>query len=252
MGLPKFPELDSIPSREEAINAILTSIAMEETALSHILTAESEKIKHVINRAKENPGCNLCSVLKVNKSVADMLDRVNDMQILLKSKLRIASQFLPNVDPPCPPDPPDPPDPPVPPKPCTSMFVVQEGYCWSKGTNLGFKMHKQCNNGVRLGMVKCNKVILLPPGKKFKLALDVRMHNAAVCPITVELLLGSGDNIVDTKKYHHNGDTRHFNIKDTLVWETPGAGQQNYVALRLLEPARVKVLYGEMLITELI
>lgn len=46
MSLPEF-ENEPI-SREDAVNYILTSIAMEEMALSHILNAEGEKIQYVI------------------------------------------------------------------------------------------------------------------------------------------------------------------------------------------------------------
>ena len=79
MGLPKFPDSQNILSREEAINAIITSIAMEEMALSHIITAESEKIQFAIDQARENPGCGICTVLKANRSVESLLDKANDM-----------------------------------------------------------------------------------------------------------------------------------------------------------------------------
>lgn len=46
MSLPTFPS-GSI-SKEDAVNYILTSIAMEELALSHILNAEGEKIQYII------------------------------------------------------------------------------------------------------------------------------------------------------------------------------------------------------------
>ena len=44
MSMPKFPDSKDILTREEALNAIITSIAMEEAALACILTAESEKL----------------------------------------------------------------------------------------------------------------------------------------------------------------------------------------------------------------
>ena len=46
MSMPVFPNTNI--TRENAINQILSSIAMEELSLSHILNAEGEKIQHVL------------------------------------------------------------------------------------------------------------------------------------------------------------------------------------------------------------
>ena len=245
MGLPKFPESENILSREEAINAILTSIAMEETALSHIITAESEKIQFVINEARSNPGCSTCNVLKANKSAADMLDKVNDMQILLKSKLRIAASFVPDITPPCPPDPPVPP-----PKPCTSVFIVKDEYDWSKGFTLDLEMHKSCNNGVKLGTINDDNVILLPPGKAFEISLELNMENTEGCPAFVEIVLGHSQGFVHAQKYCHNGKTPFFDLTDTLTWRTSGPWKERFIAVRLTMPEKIKVLSGKVLITE--
>ena len=245
MGLPKFPDSKNILSREEAINAILTSIAMEETALSHILTAESEKIQFAIERADKQTGCNMCTVLKINKSVTDMLDKVNDMQILLKSKLRIAASFLPDIDPPCPPDPPVPP-----PKPCISVFVVPKEYCWYEGTMLKLETHKSCNNGVRLEKDSCNRVILLPPGKTFKISLEMKMESVKCHSSSVEMALGHDKCITHAKIYCHDGKTSHFNISDTQIWETSKLKKQHFIVVRLTMPEIIKVLNGKIMITE--
>ena len=42
MSLPSFPKVDPPIERENAVNQILSSIAMEELGLSHILNAEGE------------------------------------------------------------------------------------------------------------------------------------------------------------------------------------------------------------------
>lgn len=124
MSMPHFPDANTIPTREEAINAILTSIAMEETALSHILNAEGEKLQYAIRHVSS---CDCCmgvqKMLEVNESVALMIEQVSDMQIILKNKMRLAASFLPyesenpgKPDKPDKPDRPDKPDVPCPPK----------------------------------------------------------------------------------------------------------------------------------------
>ena len=106
MSMPEFPDGKNILSQDQAINAILTSIAMEETALSHIINAESEKIQLAIEHIKCNNCCDLQKLLEVNESAASLIEQVNDMQIILKNKLRCVVRLLP---PPCPPPLPCPP-----------------------------------------------------------------------------------------------------------------------------------------------
>jgi hypothetical protein len=91
MSMPKFPDCSEILTRDEAINAILTSIAMEETALSHILNAEGEKIQHVL----ANKCASVCEVVTVNDSVAFLVEKIVDLQLILKMKMQLAKDFLP-------------------------------------------------------------------------------------------------------------------------------------------------------------
>ena len=89
MSMPEFPDLENL-TKEKAINSILTSIAMEEAALSHIINAEGEKIQFALtNKCRD-----LAQVVAVNDSVADLLERVFDLQLVLKSKLRLAKSFI--------------------------------------------------------------------------------------------------------------------------------------------------------------
>lgn len=50
MSQPNIPNIrpNIALDREEAINLILASIAMEDMALSHILNAEGEKLQYVL------------------------------------------------------------------------------------------------------------------------------------------------------------------------------------------------------------
>lgn len=70
--------------------ALVQSIALEETAISHILNAEGEKIQKALAR------CDLSTkeLLEVNKSVESMVDKITSLEIVLKSKLDLVIPIL--------------------------------------------------------------------------------------------------------------------------------------------------------------
>ncbi len=74
-------------TREEAITDLIASIALEETALSHILNAEGEKLQAVI--AIE--GVTQEELLAVNKSVECMVKAITSLEMVLKSKLDVVT-----------------------------------------------------------------------------------------------------------------------------------------------------------------
>jgi len=116
MSMPQFPPTDNILSRDEAINAILTSIALEEAALSHIINAEGEKIQYALKHLSPDDCCkSMCWIVKVNDSVSALVDQITDLQLLLKSKMRIAASLVleGNDDDLCTPPPPPPSKPPT-------------------------------------------------------------------------------------------------------------------------------------------
>lgn len=51
MSMPEFPTPNPDMTSEQALTMILSSIALEEVALSHIINAEGEKIQHVLHYA---------------------------------------------------------------------------------------------------------------------------------------------------------------------------------------------------------
>ncbi|MEM5611349.1 hypothetical protein AAHB63_16715 [Bacillus thuringiensis] len=55
MSLPNLPDItpDISLTRQEVINLLLSSIAMEEIGLSHILNAEGEKLQHFMKQKNE-------------------------------------------------------------------------------------------------------------------------------------------------------------------------------------------------------
>lgn len=81
MGMPVITS--STTTREQAITDIIQSVALEETALSHILNAEGEKIQKVVAMADATPE----QLLAVNKSVESMVDAAAQLETILKSKL---------------------------------------------------------------------------------------------------------------------------------------------------------------------
>lgn len=73
----------------QAITDLIESIALEESALGHILNAEGEKIQKA-----------LCSditmdqVLTVNETVMNMVETINDLEHTLRDKLEFISNNL--------------------------------------------------------------------------------------------------------------------------------------------------------------
>lgn len=87
MSMPTFPLDPTILTREDALNQVLSSIAMEELGLSHILNAEGEKLQYVLGTL---PGGGLTptvdELLDVNQSVQNLLYSVTQNQLMLKNK----------------------------------------------------------------------------------------------------------------------------------------------------------------------
>lgn len=75
-----------VPSHIERCSAItdmIQSVALEQTALSHILNAEGEKIQKMIALDTATPE----QLLATNKSVRSMVDSISRLEILLQAKL---------------------------------------------------------------------------------------------------------------------------------------------------------------------
>ena len=69
---------------------LIESIALEETALSHILNAEGEKLQRVIGLEDVD----FCQLMEVNESVANMVGVVSSLELVLKEKLEFISNNL--------------------------------------------------------------------------------------------------------------------------------------------------------------
>lgn len=83
MGMPVISS--SSTTRVQAITDIVESVALEQTALSHILNAEGEKIQKAVAMEKISTG----DLLAVNKSVESMVNSVARLEMILQSKLSL-------------------------------------------------------------------------------------------------------------------------------------------------------------------
>lgn len=72
-----------------AATSLLQSIALEETAISHILNAEGEKLQKAVSIS-----CSLNELLEINKSVRDMVDKLTALETILESKLDFIKPLL--------------------------------------------------------------------------------------------------------------------------------------------------------------
>lgn len=91
MSMPKI-ECSNI-NKCCAASSLLQSIALEETAISHILNAEGEKLQKAISL-----DCSQKELIEVNKSVEDMVDKITSLEIVLKSKLDLIKPILDDCD----------------------------------------------------------------------------------------------------------------------------------------------------------
>ncbi len=76
--------------REQSVTDIILSVALEQTALSHILNAEGEKLQAFIAM----PDITAAQLLAVNRSVKSMVDAVSKLETHLHSKLNLFETVL--------------------------------------------------------------------------------------------------------------------------------------------------------------
>lgn len=88
MGMPVIHH--GTITREESVADIISSIATEESAIAHILNAESEKLQMVIN----NSAATADDLLAVNRSVKKAVDTVIRLELALKSKLELFQSVI--------------------------------------------------------------------------------------------------------------------------------------------------------------
>ncbi len=70
---------------DSSICEVIKSIALIETAISHILNSEAEKIQKAIQVSN-----NICELLEVNTSVRNTIKDITELECILSRKLEIA------------------------------------------------------------------------------------------------------------------------------------------------------------------
>lgn len=93
MGMPIIVSSDV--ERCQAITDIIESVALEQTALSHILNAEGEKLQAIIKMEDITTE----ELLKANKSVQSMVETITRLEMVLQAKLNL---FEDSLTEPCP------------------------------------------------------------------------------------------------------------------------------------------------------
>ena len=87
-NIPNITPTISI-TRDDAINLLLSSIALEELGLSHIINAEGEKLQYVLGTLPglTGPPASISDILTINASVRDTIRELTKKEWLLLSKL---------------------------------------------------------------------------------------------------------------------------------------------------------------------
>lgn len=77
-------------SLDQAVVDLMESIALQESALSHILCAETQKMKAALGMEE----LDLCKLLEVNDSATNMVHAVANLELVLKEKLEFIANNL--------------------------------------------------------------------------------------------------------------------------------------------------------------
>ena len=98
MSFPTIPDItpDIDLTLEDAINLLLSSVALEEVSLSKLMDAETSKILCVLKDCEHKDSV-LQDAIKINESVDTTIKNMIKMQMLLQFKLENIKEFLPTT-----------------------------------------------------------------------------------------------------------------------------------------------------------
>jgi len=101
MSMPNIPDIkpDIDIDRDESIDLLIASIAVEELGLAHLINAEAEKIQFIfgtLEESKHEPEAQptFDDLLQVNKSAGKMMRRAIENEIILNFKLENVIEFM--------------------------------------------------------------------------------------------------------------------------------------------------------------
>ena len=93
MSMPNFPKTPNLKVKDSIVQ-IISSIAMEELALSHVINAEGEKLQHVLGtlhrESSPDHRVDIEELLKINESINATLTTISINQLFLLEKLSLA------------------------------------------------------------------------------------------------------------------------------------------------------------------
>lgn len=90
MSMPSIVTPENPISFDQAVIDIIESVALEETALSHILNAEGEKIQKIVAIEEATTD----ELLSVNASVKDMICAITELESVLQMKLGLVEKYI--------------------------------------------------------------------------------------------------------------------------------------------------------------
>lgn len=250
MSMPVLPEPNPDFTQEQALTMILSSIALEEAALSHIMNAEGEKIQYILSRTSCG-SADVKDVLAVNKSAADLLELILQNQMILKNKMDKVLEHLPKPpDLPAPPIPPccaNPPSPPVSPCCAPACFDVMPRYY---GCHESLLWYENSGSGCFiLAAQDCSKIQTPRTG-----IFGVDFYLEAVDPasdfIRAELSICCGDKKpAGGRLYLYRcGHTDCFHAETEL--QMPCSCTPCYVSAAVCEPQGLRIRKGRILFTQ--
>ncbi len=177
MSMPEFPVISPPLTRDDALNMILASIAMEELGLSHIINAEGEKLQYVLGTGAKGacPEPSIEQLLEVNESVKDLLNSVMQNQLFLKLKMEKVLNMLKPTSP-GPPGPPGPTGPRGPMGPpglcCATGFKGPSKMLWTSGCPMTWS-GSDCSSCCPVRLSQDRTGILLPKGSCYLVSFSV-------------------------------------------------------------------------------
>jgi hypothetical protein len=258
VSMPEFPKPNPDFTQDQALTMILSSIALEEVAFSHIINAEGEKIQYILNRTSVD-GCpvDLKDIIAVNKSVTDLLEVILQNQMILKSKMDRVLKHLPK--PPCPPKPSYPPEPSCPPKsPCMPMGcssfkhpvcfgIVPKTYCcnesllWNQTSEWG---------PISLSFGDCSKIQMPRTGA---VAADLYLdtgNSERSCDEVKLMICRENKEPVITEMPLSNGGCEAFLHARTVV-QMPCSCCPCYASILVCAPCGMHIRQGQIIFTAL-